>query len=227
MKTIAKLAPLAIALASLAACGGGGGGSGGSTSTSSSSSGGQTSASVDVTGCLTQVIPGTTRTVASLVVPDVLQLDMAAAQGFPNGRRLNDPVVDVTLAALFLDLRTHAPDLFARIPLNPTGPDVPQPAGFPYLAPAQGGVPAVTGGSGFAFRTEAPSSYTRVDRMGFPAVATALVRSAQKTPFNDDSPAQDATGKWAPEFQATLQGLAGALNDDLRGLNLTPCARVS
>ncbi|TVV72865.1 DUF4331 family protein [Sphingomonas solaris] len=225
MNTLGKTAPLAAALLALAACGGGGGSDSGSTSTSSSS-GGQTGSSVDVTPCLTQQVTST-RTVTNLVVPDVLQLNLAAAQGFPNGRRLNDPVVDVILAAVFLDLKVHGADTFAKIPLNPSGPDVPQPAGFPYLAPAQGGTPAVTGGSGFVFRTDAPSAYTRVDRMGFPAVATALVSSANKTPFNDDTPAIDATGKWAPEFKATLTTLATALADDLRGLNLTGCAKVS
>lgn len=224
MKTLAKTTPLALAaLLALAGCGGG---DGGGSSTGSTSTGGQTGSSVDVTPCLTQQVTAT-RKVADLVVPDVLQLNLTAAQGFPNGRRLNDPVIDVTLAALFLDLRTHGADTFAKIPLNPSGPDVPQPAGFPYLAPAQGTTTTPGTGSGFVFRTDAPSAYTRVDRMGFPAVATALVRSAQKTAFNDDSPAVDITGKWVPEFTADLTELTTALADDLKGLNLTPCAKIS
>ena len=88
-------------------------------------------------------------------------------------------------------------------------------------------MPAVTGGSGFVFRTDAPSAYTRVDRMGMPAVATALVSSANKNAFNDDSPAVDATGKWVPEFTNSLKGLTTALADDLAALKLTPCAKVS
>ncbi len=224
MNILGKTAPLAlVALLALSGCGGGGGGSG---STSSTSSGGQTGSSVDVTPCLTQQVTAT-RKVADLVVPDVLQLNLTAPQGFPNGRRLNDPVIDVTLAALFLDLKTHPADTFAKIPLNPSGPDVPQPAGFPYLAPAQGTTTVPGTGSGFVFRTDAPSAYTRVDRMGFPAVATALVRSAQKTAFNDDSPAVDVTGKWVPEFTADLTELTTALQDDFKALNLKGCAKIS
>lgn len=227
MKIPGKTTPvILIAFLALAGCGGGGSDSGGSTSTSSTSSGGQTGASVDVTPCLTQQVTAT-RKVADLVVPDVLQLDLAAAQGFPNGRRLQDPVVDVTLAALFLDLKTHGADTFAKIPLDPSGNDVPLPATFPYLGVAQGTPPAAGTGSGFVFRTDAPSAYTRVDRMGFPAVATALVRSAQKTAYNDDSPADDATGKWVPEFTADLTELTTALADDLKALNLKPCAKIS
>lgn len=224
MKILAKTTPLVlVALFALAGCGGGGSDS---ASTSSTSSGGQTGSSLDVTPCLTQQVTPT-RKVADLVVPDVLQLDLAAAQGFPNGRRLNDPVIDIILAAIFLDLKVHPADTFAKIPLNPSGPDVPQPAGFPYLAPAQGVTTVAGTGSGFVFRTDAPAAYTRVDRMGFPAVATALVRSAQKTAFNDDSPAVDITGKWVPEFTADLTDLATALQDDFKALNLTTCAKAT
>ena len=223
MTFLGKTTPVAlVALLALAGCGGGGGGA----SSTSSSSGGQTAASVDVTPCLAQSVTSA-RNVANLVVPDVLQLDLAGAQGFPNGRRLQDPVVDVTLAALFLDLKTHSALTFANIPLNPSGNDVPLLTVFPYLGAAQGGVPAVTGGSGFVFRTDAPSAYTRVDRMGFPAVATVLVSSTNKTAFNDDSPAVDVTGKWVPEFTNQLKGLTTALADDLSGLKLTPCAKIS
>lgn len=226
MTTLVKSTPLALAaLLALAGCGGGGSGGASSTS-SSSSSGGQTAASVDVTPCLSQSVTPT-RTVASLVVPDVLQLDLNGAQGFPNGRRLQDPVVDVTLAAIFLDLKTHGADTFAKIPLNPSGNDVPLQTAFPYLGVAQGTAPAGGTGSGFVFRTDAPSAYTRVDRMGFPAVATALVSSASKTAFNDDNPGVDASGKWVPEFTNTLKGLTTALADDLAGLKLTPCAKIS
>ena len=80
------------------------------------------------------------------------------------------------------------------------------------------------GGGGFVFRTDAPAAYTRVDRMGEPAVATALVRAPQKTAFNDDSPVQDATGKWVPEFAGDLTDLTNALKDDFASLNLKMCA---
>lgn len=197
-------------------------GNDGSTTTSTNPPAPPPQATVNVAPCFDQtVVPG--RKVADLVVPDVVTLNLNQASGFPNGRKLNDPVVDLTLAAILLDLRIHAVDTFAKIPLNPSGPDVPQPVGFPYLAPPQGGQ-AVAGGSGFVFRTEAPSAYTRIDRMGEPAVATALVRSAQKSAFNDDNPGIDATGKWVPEFAADLTELTNELKDDLAGLKLTGCA---
>lgn len=210
----------------LAGCGGGGGDSGiapkAAAVTSTAATTTTTGTSVDVTPCLTQKVAG--RTVASLVVPDVLTLDMTQAPGFPNGRKLLDPVIDLELAVLFLDLSKYSPDVLAKIPLDPSGNDEPLPAGFPYLGDAHGGVPPVTGGAGFVFRTDPASSYTRVDRMGEPAVATALVRSAQKTAFNDDSPADDATGKWVPEFTADLTDLTNALKDDFAAAGLQICA---
>lgn len=182
-----------------------------------------TAASYNVTPCFNQKVAG--RTVASLVVPDVITLDMTGTSGFPNGRKLLDPVIDLELAALFLDLSKHPVDILAKIPLNPSGNDVPLPASFPYLGDAHGGVPtAVTAAAGFTFRTDAAAAYTRVDRMGEPAVATALVRSASKTAFNDDSPTQDATGKWVPEFAADLGELHAALQDDFAAAGLTICA---
>ena len=181
-----------------------------------------TAASYNVTPCFNQKVAG--RTVASLVVPDVITLDMTGTSGFPNGRKLLDPVIDLELAVLFLDLNKHPADVLARIPLNPSGNDVPLPAGFPYLGDAHGGVPAAAGGAGFVFRADVATAYTRVDRMGEPAVATALVRSASKTAFNDDSPTQDATGKWVPEFAADLGELTAALQDDFAAAGLTICA---
>jgi len=100
--------------------------------------------------CLGQeYAPG--RTVASLVVPnDVLRLDLTAAAGFPNGRKLADPVIDVTLAVLFLRVNQAAPGrcgagncspaTLAGVPVNPARNDVAMgmfPDTFPYLQPAQ------------------------------------------------------------------------------------------
>lgn len=73
---------------------------------------------------------------APLVVPDVLRIDVTQAAGFPNGRRLSDPVIDVTLAVVLLDLGTHGAGTLAGLPLNPPANDVPFSTGFPYLAPA-------------------------------------------------------------------------------------------
>jgi hypothetical protein len=89
------------------------------------------------------------RTVASLVVPnDVLRLDLSAAAGFPNGRKLADPVIDVTLAVLFLRINRTGPGMcgmapcspatLAGVPVNPPRNDVMGgmfPDTFPYLHP--------------------------------------------------------------------------------------------
>ncbi len=181
----------------------------------------------NVQPCFDQVIPGTGgTTVAGAVVPDTLTLNLAAASGFPNGRRLADPVIDVTLAIIFLDLRVHSPLTFANIPLNPGSNDVPFRAGFPFLAPPQGNPPlSGTSGTTFNFNNAPVAAFTRVDRMGMPAVSTALIGSAVKTAYNDANPADDATGRFVPELASTLTGLTNALADDLTALRLTPCAR--
>ncbi len=73
---------------------------------------------------------------APLVVPDAIGIDPAGAAGFPNGRLPADPVVDVTLAVVLLDLTAPGQDaaLFAGLPLNPPANDVAFEDGFPYLA---------------------------------------------------------------------------------------------
>lgn len=182
--------------------------------------------SFDVGPCLNQVVPGTGGvTVAGAVVPDTLTLNLGANAGFPNGRLLADPVIDVTLAVIFLDLSRNGPGTLAGLPLNPPRNDVPLPTGFPFLAPAQGTQVVTSPGSGFTFRTDPASAYTRVDRMGMPAVSTALIGSAMKNAYNDANPADDADGDFVPELSAQLTGLTNALADDLIGAGLTPCAR--
>ncbi len=182
--------------------------------------------SIDVIPCFNQVIPGTGgTTVAGAVVPDVVTVNFGAASGFPNGRRLTDPVIDVTLAVIFLDLSRHSAATFANIPLNPAANDLPFRPAFPYLAEAQGSPPrSGTTGTGFNFRTDPVGAYVQVDRMGMPAVATALIAGPRKSAYNDGSPAVDATSFYVPDLRARLTELATALNDDLRGLSLTPCA---
>ena len=73
---------------------------------------------------------------APLIVPDTLKIDTAAAAGFPNGRRLSDPVVDVTLAVVLLKLGTGGQNALtlANLPLNPPANDKTFNASFPYLA---------------------------------------------------------------------------------------------
>jgi hypothetical protein len=183
-------------------------------------------ASFDVSPCLNQtVVPG--RTVANLVVPDMLNLDLTRPAGFPNGRRYLDPVIDVTLAVVFLDLTKHPATTFAALPLNPNGIDQPLTSNFPFLAPPFGNPPTAGGaGSRFRFRDDPASAYVRVDRAGMPAVSTALVTgNVNKNGYNDDNPTVDATGKWVPEFVGSLTTLTNALADDLLRLGLTPCAK--
>lgn len=178
----------------------------------------------DVTACLQQeVAPGVT--VADLVVPDTLTLDLSAPAGFPNGRLLPDPVIDVTLAVIFLDLSEHSPATLAGLPLNPPMNDVAYRPDFPFLAPPQGSPPITTpAGTAFDFRNDAPSAYVRVDRMGMPAVSTALIGSDMKEAYNDADPADDAAGTFVPELAEQLTGLTNALADDLLAAGLTPCA---
>ena len=71
---------------------------------------------------------------APLVVPDTLQINPSKAAGFPNGRALADPVVDITLALVLLDLAKHPVDTFAKLPLNPAKNDKEFLVDFPYVA---------------------------------------------------------------------------------------------
>jgi hypothetical protein len=90
---------------------------------------------VDV--CVRQAVP--------MVVPDVLRLTLARADGFPNGRRLEDSVVDRIVAVALLDLDTPGDcmgtpctvDSFVAVPVNPVANDLAFLPDFPYLAPPQ------------------------------------------------------------------------------------------
>jgi len=88
--------------------------------------------------CLGQeVAPGVS--VVSLVLPDTLSINGASASGFPNGRRLQDPVMDVTLAIILLDLTIHEATALVGV-LNPTTNDLGVEGAFlnafPFLHPA-------------------------------------------------------------------------------------------
>lgn len=84
--------------------------------------------------CIQQAVPG--------IVPDVIHLKVAGPDGFPNGRTLDDPVVDRLIAIALLDLTTPgdcngAPctvGTFADLPLNPPANEIPLLPDFPYLA---------------------------------------------------------------------------------------------
>lgn len=87
--------------------------------------------------CAVQTVGEGGPTVLSLVIPDTLSIDTEADAGFPNGRRLADQAMDITLAVVLLDLTMHPADTFAALPLNPVANDVEFNAEFPYLADAQ------------------------------------------------------------------------------------------
>ena len=182
---------------------------------------------LDVSQCLAQEVFPDGTTVANLVIPDVLNIDPSLPAGFPNGRLPADPVIDVTLAVLFLDITAQGqgPTTFADLPLNPDMNDVALPTGYPYLAPPQGNPPiAASTGTNFNFRTDSDNAFVRVDRMGFPAVSTALVPSELKIPYNDAGPVQDANGEFVDPIVGRLTALTEALQDDLTGLGFELCA---
>ena len=133
-----------------------------------------------------------------------------------------------TLAVIFLDLGTHSATTLAGLPLNPPSNDVAFQSSFPFLAPPQGSPPVTTAtGTTFTFRSSSPDQYTRVDRMGMPAVSTALIGSDTKVAYNDADPADDASGTFVPELTEQLTGLTNALADDLVAAGLQPCATAT
>ncbi|MFM9827856.1 MAG: DUF4331 family protein [Sphingomonas sp.] len=159
------------------------------------------------------------------MIPDTLTLDLAGTSGFPNGRLLTDPVIDVTLNVLFLNLAVNGPGTLAGVPVNPSANDLPFRSSFPYLASAQGSPPvAGTAGTNFNFRSDADSAYVRVDRMGMPAVATALIGTSRKLAYNDANPSDDAASTFVPDLSGQLTGLTNALADDFTRLGLRLCA---
>ena len=69
-----------------------------------------------------------------VVVPDTIKFDPSKPAAYPNGRKLTDQVVDITVAAALLDLGAHPLDVLANVPVNPEANDVPFKDEFPYLA---------------------------------------------------------------------------------------------
>jgi len=84
----------------------------------------------DGTGsCATAAVP--------LIIPDTVKIDTTQPAGFPNGRMLEDPVIDVTLAVALLELTGEQPphtavDLVGV--LNPAANDLAFSTEFPFLA---------------------------------------------------------------------------------------------
>lgn len=90
----------------------------------------------------------------------------------------------------------------------------------PHAGPTGSGVC----GGALPFRTDAAGAYTRVDRMGMPAVSTALIPSARKNAYNDATPTDDAGLMFAMDALGVLTGVHAALDDDITGAGLTPCS---
>lgn len=239
-RVLLAAAPLALALA-LGACGGDDNDNTPNPTPSTPATGTPTptQAPRNVSACLSQPILAATATspavtLPDLILPDTLKLDFTRTNGFPNGRRFNDPVVDLELAALLLDTTRPGQPVNALIgALNPPPPsdNAPDTAPFPFVGPATGGQPQPGTATTFNFRDDPESAYVRVDRMGNPAIATALIGATSgtaglplKNAFNDADPADDLTQVFVPEAVAQLQALHGVLLDDLQALNLVPCS---
>lgn len=69
------------------------------------------------------------------VLPDTLKINTAVAAGFPNGRKLTDRVIDMTLSLILLQQSGGQNiNTLANLPLNPGANDKEFLATFPYLA---------------------------------------------------------------------------------------------
>lgn len=94
----------------------------------------------------------------------------------------------------------------------------------PHAGPTGGGVCG-----SLTIRAEASTTFTRVDRMGMPAVSTVLVSSANKDAYNDANPSDDTNLAGFPtsDLLPNLTGLHGAIDNDLRTLGLAPCSMTT
>ena len=80
-----------------------------------------------------------------------------------------------------------------------------------------------TNAGDFSFRSDAPDEYLRIDRMGMPAVATALIPADNKDAYNYDGPEGDVAGNWVSDIVASVAFFHGALDGQLQSLGLTVC----
>jgi Domain of unknown function (DUF4331) len=192
-------------------------------STTTTTSSGQTSASFNVTRCLDQLSGG--YSARGFMIPDQVTFDPTKAAGFPNGRRYIDPVIDIELAYLFLDLTRHTPTTLVNVPLNPNRLDQPLKTTFPFLPdPFPGGPRFVNTGTNFNFRTNPNSDYVLIERVAVPAVSTINILSARKIAYNEGLPVNDANREFEADITAGLENLTALIYDDLQRLGLTPCA---
>lgn len=190
-----------------------------------------TATTLDVLPCLNQTIPldrvppGTR--VIDLVIPDTITIWPDRTIGFPNGRLLSDPVVDITLGVVLLDINRPGQNAasFAAIPLNPPSATKPPLAEFPFAnTPNDSPVLDAGTGTGFVFDTAPMSSYVQVDRMGMPAVATALILSPRKDAYSDGNVQLDTANTYAFDLIEGLRRFTEPLQDDIAARGLTGCA---
>jgi Domain of unknown function (DUF4331) len=78
-----------------------------------------------------------------------------------------------------------------------------------------------------AFRTDAANTYTRVDRMGMPAVATALIAAEDKNAYNDDVDGSGGANAFLAKYGASLTAIHTALDADITSKTLTPCSMTT
>lgn len=191
-----------------------------------------TATTLDVLPCLNQTLngvpgvpPGTR--VLDLVIPDTVTIYPDRPIGFPNGRLLRDPVVDITLAAILIDINRPGQNAasIAAIPLNAPRATKPPLETFPF-ANTPNGDPVLDPGTGtnFTFDTAPMSAYVQVDRMGMPAVATALVLSPRKDAYNDGNVLLDSASAYSFDLIEGLRRFSEPLQDDLQARGLVSCA---
>lgn len=191
-----------------------------------------TASTLDVLPCLNQTLNGIDRVppgtrVLDLVIPDTVTIYPDRTMGFPNGRLLSDPVVDITFAVILLDINRPGQNVasIAAIPLNAPRATKPPLAEFPF-ANLPNGDPVLDPGTGtnFTFENSPMSAYVQVDRMGMPAVATALVLSPRKDAYNDANVLADSASQFSFDLIEGLRRFAEPLQDDLTARGLTSCA---
>ena len=192
-----------------------------------------TTASFDVLPCINQLLPTNlnrapagTR-IIDLIIPDTITIFPELDQAFPNGRQLSDPVIDITLGVVLLNLAVPGQNAasFAAIPLNPPGSERPPRAEFPFAALPHGPPPLDPGtGTNFVFDFSPLSQYVQVDRAGMPAVATALILGPRKNAYNDGNVQLDTANVFAFDLIEGLRVFATPLQDDIAARGLVSCA---
>ena len=228
--TLPKLVIVA-AMLSLTACGSGGTRTPSPAAVAPAPAPAPTATTLDVLPCINQTIalpgvpPGTR--VIDLIIPDTITIWPDRPIGFPNGRLLSDPVIDLTLGVILLNINRPGQSAasFAAIPLDPPqSPRVPI-AEFPFAAPPYGAPPLdSSAGTNFVFDTAPMSAYVQVDRMGMPAVATAIILGPRKNAYSDGNVQLDTANTYAFDLIEGLRTFSEPLQDDLTARGLVSCA---